>query len=193
MNNAIKLQWYSDPGHAWLKVSRADVQKLGLCAESFTHFSYQSPKGNTFYLEEDCDAPLLLDTLRRSTQYLPTYRIDRYTNGRSHIRLMRSLTHTTIITKLWNDDALDKLEQYIHMNINLSYQVPRPSTEYPWNGDLYREVYQACIDYIRESGRICYARTNGEIVVTTDQELAKRDLATKLAIDSSKLHIVHVR
>jgi uncharacterized protein with PIN domain len=106
---------------------------------------------------------------------------------------MRSLTHTTIITKLWNDDALDKLEQFIQANIHLRYNVPRPSDEYPWNGEMYREVYQACIDYIRENRHICYARRNGEIVVTTDQELAKRDLTEKLAIDSGKLHIIHVR
>jgi hypothetical protein len=193
MNKSIKLQWYSDPGHSWLKVSRRDVERLGLTAQSFSAFSYQSTLGNTFYLEEDCDAPLLLNVLRQSTEYLPTYRIDRHTNGRSHVRLMRSLTHTTIITKLWNDDALDNLEQYIQANIHLRYQVPRPSTEYPWNGELYREVYQACIDYIREHGHICYARRNGEIVVTTDQELAKRDLSAKLAIDSGKLHIIHVR
>lgn len=193
MNKSIKLQWYSDPSHSWLKVSRRDAERLGLLPQHFTRFSYQSPKGNTFYLEEDCDAPLLLNAIAQSQEYLPSWRIDRHTNGRSHIRLMRSLSYTEIITKQWDADALDKLEKWVQSNIHLIYTVPRPSADYPWNADLYREVYQSCIDYIREHGWTCYARRNGEIVVTTDQELAKRDLAEKLAIDSEKLHIVHVR
>lgn len=190
-NKAIKLQWYSDPSHSWLKVSRRDVEKLGLSVGSFSVYSYQSKAGNTLYLEEDCDAPILLDALKASTEYLPTYRIDRHTNGRSHIRLLPSLPYTHIIATMWRLDALDKLESWIRQNINPNRNVPRPSDEYPWNGEMYREVYQACIDYIREHGHICYARTNRDIVVTTDLALAKRDFAEKLAIDSDKLHIIH--
>ncbi|NBW12636.1 MAG: hypothetical protein EBR82_31885 [Caulobacteraceae bacterium] len=193
MKKTIKLNWVTDPSHGWLKVSRADVKKLGLNADSFSTYSYQSAKGTTFYLEEDCDAPILLKSLDESREFLPLWMMDRHTNGRSHVRLLRPIARTEIITKLWNDYALDQLESWIRDRINMRYNVPRPSDDYPWNAEMYREVYQACIDYIREHDHICYARRNGEIVVTTDTEQARRDISEKLAIDSRKLHIINVR
>jgi len=45
--------FYSDPGHGWLKVSRDELKELGL-TETITSFSYQ--RGKDVYLEEDCDA-----------------------------------------------------------------------------------------------------------------------------------------
>jgi hypothetical protein len=193
MKKTIRLNWITDPSHGWLKVSRADVKKLGLSADSFSTYSYQSAKGTTYYLEEDSDAPILLKALDESRELLPVWMMDRHTNGRSHVRLLRPIAKTEIITKQWELDTLSKLESWIRDRINMRYNVPRPSDEYPWNGELYREVYQSCIDYIREHGHICYARRNGEIVVTTDTEQARRDLSEKLAIDSGHLHIVQYR
>jgi hypothetical protein len=45
--------FYSDPGHGWLKVSREELEELGL-KETITPFSYQ--RGKDVFLEEDCDA-----------------------------------------------------------------------------------------------------------------------------------------
>lgn len=45
---------YSDPGHGWLAVKRAELIKLDILSK-ITHCSYQSRSGKTVYLEEDCD------------------------------------------------------------------------------------------------------------------------------------------
>lgn len=49
-----QYKFYSDPGHGWLEVNILDLADVGLGPESFTQFSYR--KGDTCYLEEDCDA-----------------------------------------------------------------------------------------------------------------------------------------
>ena len=44
--------FYTDPGHGWLEVPRALLQELGI-AEKISAYSYQ--RGETVFLEEDCD------------------------------------------------------------------------------------------------------------------------------------------
>jgi len=44
---------YADPGHAWLKVRRAELVRLGIL-EQISRYSYQH--GPFVFLEEDCDA-----------------------------------------------------------------------------------------------------------------------------------------
>lgn len=46
--------FYSDPGHGWLEVKRSELAFLGIL-ETISGFSYQ--KGDSVFLEEDCDAP----------------------------------------------------------------------------------------------------------------------------------------
>ena len=59
--NKIKLKFYSDPGHGWVAVKRKIVYDMDL-AGKISPYSYQ--RGNTVYLEEDCDASLLVEALR---------------------------------------------------------------------------------------------------------------------------------
>jgi hypothetical protein len=47
----------SDPGHGWLHVKRAELERLGLIHQ-ISRYSYQ--RGETVYLEEDRDAGLFL-------------------------------------------------------------------------------------------------------------------------------------
>ena len=49
----IKIKYYHDAGHGWLAVKRNLLRESGL-EEEISAFSYQ--KGQTVYLEEDCDA-----------------------------------------------------------------------------------------------------------------------------------------
>jgi hypothetical protein len=56
----MKIKLYSDPGHAWGAVKRNVLENLGLL-DKISSFSYQ--KGNTVYLEEDCDLPVLVTRL----------------------------------------------------------------------------------------------------------------------------------
>jgi hypothetical protein len=51
---------YNDPGHGWGKVKRQVLSNLGLI-DKVSAYSYQY-KDNV-YLEEDCDLPLLVQTL----------------------------------------------------------------------------------------------------------------------------------
>jgi len=57
----MQITIYSDAGHAWAKVSRALLVKLGIL-ETISHYSYQ--KGDNCYLEEDSDLGKLLLALQ---------------------------------------------------------------------------------------------------------------------------------
>lgn len=52
---------HEDAGHGWYAVKRRALKELGLLS-SITRFSYQ--KGDTVYLEEDCDATLFFESIR---------------------------------------------------------------------------------------------------------------------------------
>ena len=73
--------YYTDPGHGWFAVKRADCEKLGFL-EKISTYSYQ--RGKTVYLEEDCDASLYFDALK-VRGILPQY-IEKNTDKRHPIR-----------------------------------------------------------------------------------------------------------
>jgi len=54
--------FFNDPAHAWLKVSIAELQSLGI-ANKISCCSYIH--GEFAYLEEDCDAQLFVDLKRK--------------------------------------------------------------------------------------------------------------------------------
>jgi hypothetical protein len=77
----MKLKYYTDPGHGWLAIKRKVLNDLEV-ADKITVFSYQ--KGQTVYLEEDCDAFLVMQKLSEKGI---TVTFDRkHTNNRSPIR-----------------------------------------------------------------------------------------------------------
>ena len=57
----VTIKVYEDPGHAWGAVKRKVLFDLGI-ADKITSYSYQ--KGQTVYLEEDCDLFTLVGALR---------------------------------------------------------------------------------------------------------------------------------
>ncbi len=57
----MQLNFYSDAGHGWLKVSRKVLKDLGI-EKLITGFSYQ--KDNNVYLEEDLDMTTFIDALK---------------------------------------------------------------------------------------------------------------------------------
>lgn len=57
----MKLNYFQDPGHGWIGVKRSLVQELGI-EDKISSFSYQ--RGQSVYLEEDCDASLLIEALK---------------------------------------------------------------------------------------------------------------------------------
>lgn len=44
--------FHTDPGHGWIAVKRSELTRLGIL-DKISHYSYQ--RGETVYLEEDCD------------------------------------------------------------------------------------------------------------------------------------------
>jgi hypothetical protein len=78
---AMKIKFYSDPGHGWGAVKRHVLYDLGI-ADKITTCSYQ--KGATVYLEEDCDLPTLTTAL--SAKGIWVEHIEKHTDGRSPIR-----------------------------------------------------------------------------------------------------------
>ena len=48
----MKYQVFTDPGHAWVRVPRADLHAVGV-ADKISPYSYQL--NDWVYLEEDCD------------------------------------------------------------------------------------------------------------------------------------------
>jgi hypothetical protein len=77
----MKLKYYTDPGHGWIAIKRKILNDLEV-ADKITVFSYQ--KGQTVYLEEDCDAFLVMQKLSEKGI---TVTFDRkHTNNRSPIR-----------------------------------------------------------------------------------------------------------
>lgn len=57
----LKLKFQCDPAHGWLSVKRQLLVDLGIL-NKVSQYSYQ--RGKSVYLEEDCDASILLAELR---------------------------------------------------------------------------------------------------------------------------------
>ena len=63
LNGKIQLDFHSDSGHGWLSVPYCLLTDYGVDGD-ISKYSYR--KGQTVYLEEDCDANKLLSKLRES-------------------------------------------------------------------------------------------------------------------------------
>ena len=55
--------FYTDPGHGWLEVPRALLHELNI-AEKISAYSYQ--RGDSVYLEEDCDYFLFYQAMKNA-------------------------------------------------------------------------------------------------------------------------------
>jgi hypothetical protein len=72
---------HEDSGHGWLAVSRSMLKESGV-ADKISNCSYQ--KGNTVYLEEDCDMAIFVEALARKGMKVG-YGVE-HTDGDSPIR-----------------------------------------------------------------------------------------------------------
>ena len=82
----VQFKFYSDPGHGWMAVKRKMLDELGL-KFTITRYSYQ--KGQTVYLEEDCDAGNFMKALREQ-RGLEIKIVEKSTDNRSPIRSYES-------------------------------------------------------------------------------------------------------
>lgn len=84
MSNTKKVfKSYSDPGHGWAAVKRKLLVELGIDKE-ITHFSFQ--RGQTVYLEEDCDLSLFVKAFTAKHGEAPQFVEGSYTNNQSPVR-----------------------------------------------------------------------------------------------------------
>lgn len=82
---------YNDPGHAWVKVKLSFLKKINI-QDKISYYSYL--RGDYAYLEEDCDASLLLEALKNSGTSI-TWR-EHSSNKRSKIRNYEPFSTTKI-------------------------------------------------------------------------------------------------
>lgn len=59
----MNIVFIYDEGHGWGIVSPAQVAKARMKESDFSSFSYKTPNGEVWALEEDCDFPKLLHKL----------------------------------------------------------------------------------------------------------------------------------
>jgi len=56
----LTYNYYSDPGHGWLEVKLDELKELGI-ADKISHYSYI--RGDTVFLEEDCDMSTFMNAM----------------------------------------------------------------------------------------------------------------------------------
>lgn len=61
--------WANDAGHEWLAVGIAELIRLGI-ADTISTYSYV--KGNTAYLEGDCDAARFIEAKQKAGEEVKT-------------------------------------------------------------------------------------------------------------------------
>jgi hypothetical protein len=71
----MKITYFNDGGHGWYSVKRSKLEAMGILSK-VSSFSYQ--KGESVYLEEDCDASLFFQSLteeeKQSIKIIDSYR-----------------------------------------------------------------------------------------------------------------------
>lgn len=77
----MKIVVYTDPGHGWAAVKKSKLVELGI-ADKVSSYSYE--RGETAYLEEDCDLSLLVGALK-ANGITPVW-VDKHTDRRHPIR-----------------------------------------------------------------------------------------------------------
>lgn len=76
------FNFFSDPGHGWLRVKLDDLIEVNMTVKDFSNYSYI--KNDNVYLEEDCDAPIFID--RWKQKYDVVRFNEKHSNRASKIR-----------------------------------------------------------------------------------------------------------
>jgi hypothetical protein len=82
-------KFYSDSGHGWLAVKRTELIKLGIL-DKISHYSYQ--RGETKYLEEDCDMSIFFKAKGWTAEDFKTNVVEGKFQDRSPIRSYESFS-----------------------------------------------------------------------------------------------------
>ena len=91
----MKIHYYQDPGHGWIKVPKKKLVELGIHTE-ISRYSYM--RGSFAYLEEDCDAPRFINALKAHGETYET--VEHHADRRSPIRGYEHYLGGVVIDKL---------------------------------------------------------------------------------------------
>ena len=80
----MKLTMFSDPGHAWLFVSQAQLCTLGLTLKDFSRYSYHDRAGA--YVEQDVDCAIVIAAHKRVLDCVPLIDYVDYPTESAYIR-----------------------------------------------------------------------------------------------------------
>lgn len=93
---ALRLNFFSDPGHGWLAVSVGLLDDLGI-TERISAYSFWEPGADrstsTAYLEEDADATLFANAMRTAGIRFTIHELPP-ARGDSHVRRLRNFPIT---------------------------------------------------------------------------------------------------
>jgi hypothetical protein len=67
----MSYRFIEDPGHGWLEVDRAEVERLGVSVSSYSYI-----RGSKVYLEEDCDMGRFVEAKKAAgepVEWIPVY------------------------------------------------------------------------------------------------------------------------
>ena len=84
----VRYIWYTDPGHGWLRVPLAELDRLGI-RDKMSVYSYRS--GGYAYLEEDCDALAFIDAKKARGEWPDGEIPETHTDSPSPVRGMDRL------------------------------------------------------------------------------------------------------
>ena len=86
--NRFTYTFHTDPAHGWLEVPIELLQELNI-SNKISEFSYINYTETSAYLEEDCDAPILLKAYKE--KYGEKIKFDeQHTNRESFVRELPS-------------------------------------------------------------------------------------------------------
>jgi hypothetical protein len=81
MTKTVSIKVFADPGHAWARVAKSKLVKLGI-ADKISTYSYMN--GTNAFLEEDGDLSLLIGAIRERGYEIKFN--ESHTNRQSKIR-----------------------------------------------------------------------------------------------------------
>lgn len=114
----MKLHFFHDPGHGWLKVPIKLLKKLGI-ENDISSYSYI--RSEYAYLEEDTDVSLFYTTMKKANK--PFDIIESHTNNQSKIRnydsyqnytteelsQINNLREKMLHSNIWSKKAIKKI------------------------------------------------------------------------------------
>lgn len=110
--------FYSDPAHGWVKASKALLKELGI-ADLISSYSYE--RGGDAFLEEDCDASLLVRKLQE-LGIEPKF-VYKYADRNSKIRGYNSYTYLSEAEENELADLKLRMRNYTYWNAKTQRQI----------------------------------------------------------------------